>query len=314
MSNIAMFQTGGTTVPPVVSDSAKAGLQGTSSVGKKTGTESALSTWAGPYVTDMLAKGKAVSELPYEAYTGQLAAGQSVPQTQAFQGIANLTVPTQEMGAFTPQEFTSAEAASRINPFVQSALDPQIADMRRQAEIQRIENAGRLTRAGAYGGGRQAVMEGELSRGLLDRIARTRGEAQLQAYQDARTQFNLDQDRERAAQELVNTYGLSALQRQAELGQQQRDIEAQGIAADRAQFETERAHPYKMVQFQQQLLDELPLATQSHTYAQPSSLQNILSGASGVGSLLNSKTGLGSLLGKALPSIGGGISDWWDRL
>ena len=311
MSNIAMFQTGGATVEPKPATPAS-NLSG--SIGKETGRESALSTWAGPYVTDMLAKGKAVSELPYEAYTGQLAAGQSVPQTQAFQGVANLTVPTQEMGAFTPQEFTSAEAASRINPFVQSALDPQIADMRRQAEIQRIENAGRLTRAGAYGGGRQAVMEGELSRGLLDRIARTRGEAQLQAYQDARSQFNLDQDRERTAQELVNTYGLAALQRQAELGQQQRDIEAQGIAADRAQFETERAHPYKMVQFQQQLLDELPLATQSYTYAQPSSLQNILSGASGVGSLLNSKTGLGSLLGKALPSIGGGISDWWDSL
>ena len=311
MSNIAMFQTGGATVEPKPATPAS-NLSG--SIGKETGRESALSTWAGPYVTDMLAKGKAVSELPYEAYTGQLAAGQSVPQTQAFQGVANLTVPTQEMGAFTPQEFTSAEAASRINPFVQSALDPQIADMRRQAEIQRIENAGRLTRAGAYGGGRQAVMEGELSRGLLDRIARTRGEAQLQAYQDARTQFNVDQDRERTAQELVNTYGLAALQRQAELGQQQRDIEAQGIAADRAQFETERAHPYKMVQFQQQLLDELPLATQSYTYAQPSSLQNILSGASGVGSLLNSKTGLGSLLGKALPSIGGGISDWWDSL
>ena len=296
-----------TVVPPVVPASANTGLQGTSSVGKKTGQESALSTWVGPYVTDMLAKGKAVSELPYEAYTGQLAAGQSVPQTQAFQGVANLTVPTQEMGAFTPQEFTSAEAASRINPFVQSALDPQIADMRRQAEIQRIENAGRLTRAGAYGGGRQAVMEGELSRGLLDRIARTRGEAQLQAYQDARTQFNVDQDRERTAQELVNTYGLAALQRQAELGQQQRDIEAQGIAADRAQFETERAHPYKMVQFQQQLLDELPLATQSYTYAQPSALSNIYSGASGVGSLLN--TGLGSLVESAGSSVGGGLMD-----
>ena len=304
MSNIAMFQTGGTTVLPSVAPDP---MIGESSVGKKTGQESALSTWAGPYVTDMLAKGKAVSELPYEAYTGQLAAGQSVPQTQAFQGVANLVVPTQEMGAFTPREFTSAEAVSRINPFVQSALNPQIADMRRQAEIQRIENAGRLTRAGAYGGGRQAVMEGELSRGLLDRIARTRGEAQLQAYEDARSQFNLDQNRERAAQELVNTYGLAALQRQAELGQQQRDIEAQGIAADRAQFETERAHPYKMVQFQQQLLDKLPLQTQSYTYAQPSSLQNILSGASGVGSLLN--TGLGSLVGSAGSSIGGGLMD-----
>ena len=268
-------------------------------LGKQTGVESALSNWVGPYVTDMLGKGKAVSELPYEAYTGQLTAGQSAPQTQAFQGVANLTVPTQQMGAFTPQEFTSTEAASRINPFVQNALNPQIADMRRQAEIQRIENAGRLGQAGAYGGGRQAVMEGELSRGLLDRIARTRGEAQLQAYNDARQQFNTDQDRERDAQGITNTFGLAALQQQAALGQQQRDIEAQGIAADKAQFEEERDNPYKMVQYQQSLLDSLPLQTQNYSYAQPSALQNILSGASGSASLLSNLTG----------TAGGGIMD-----
>ena len=296
-----MVSTAANVIPPVVSTST--GLTGKSSVGQNTGRESALSNWVGPYVTDMLGKGKAVSELPYEAYTGPLTTGASDLQTQAFQGVANLAVPTQQMGAFTPQEFTSAEAASRINPFVQNALNPQIADMRRQAEIQRIANAGRLTQANAYGGGRQAVMEGELSRGLLDRIARTRGEAQLQAYQDARSQFNLDQDRERAAQGITNEYGLSALQRQAALGQQQRDIEAQGIAADRAQFEEERDNPYKMVTYQQQLLDGLPLKAQSYTYAQPSSLQNIMQGSAGYGNYLS------TLLGGGSGTTGGGIMD-----
>lgn len=53
-------------------------------LGKQTGVESALSNWVGPYVTDMLGKGKAVSELPYEAYTGQLTAGQSAPKHRHF--------------------------------------------------------------------------------------------------------------------------------------------------------------------------------------------------------------------------------------
>jgi len=260
-------------------------------VGQKTGTESALSTWVGPYVTDMLGRGAALADQPYEAYTGQLTAGESAPQTQAFQGIANLAVPTSEMGAFTPTEFTSEEAARRINPFIDTALDPQIADMRRQSEIQRIEEAGRLSRAGAYGAGRQAVMEAERNRGLLDRIARTRGQAQLQAYEDARKQFNIEQDRERQAQELVNRFGLDALTKQAGLGQQQRAIEAEGIAADRAQFEQEREYPYKMTQWQSSLLQNLPLKAQSYTYAQPSALANIMSGTSGVASLVNQLTG-----------------------
>ncbi len=45
-------------------------------VGKQTGTESALSTWAGPYVTDMLGRGQALGQMPYQAYTGPLTAGQ----------------------------------------------------------------------------------------------------------------------------------------------------------------------------------------------------------------------------------------------
>jgi len=280
-----------TTPPPTATTPTATSTAPTSIVGQKTGQESALSTWAGPYVTDMLGRGAALADQPYEAYTGQLTAGEAAPQTQAFQGIANLAVPTSEMGAFTPTEFTSAEAARRINPFIDTALDPQIADMRRQSEIQRIQEAGRLSQAGAYGAGRQAVMEAERNRGLLDRIARTRGQAQLQAYEDARSQFNVEQDRERQAQELVNRFGLDALTKQAGLGQQQRAIEAEGVAADRAQFEQEREYPYKMTQWQSSLLQNLPLETQSYTYAQPSALANIMSGTSGVASLVNQLTG-----------------------
>jgi len=260
-------------------------------VGQKTGTESSLSTWVGPYVTNMLGRAEALADQPYEAYTGQLTAGASTPQQKAFTGISGLTIPTEQMGAFNPAEFTSAEATKRMNPFIEASLNPQIADMRRQAELQRIEQAGRLGRAGAYGGGRQSVMEAELARGLLDRVARTRGQAQLQAYEDARKQFNIEQDRERQAQELVNRFGLESLMKQAELGKQQRAIEAEGIAADRAQFEQEREYPYKMEQWKSSLLQGLPLKTQSYTYAQPSGLANILTGSSGIASLVDQFTG-----------------------
>ena len=68
---------------------------------KQPGTESALSTYAGPYVTEMLGRGQALATQPYQAYMGPLTAGTSALQDQAFQGIANLTVPT-TMGGFYP--------------------------------------------------------------------------------------------------------------------------------------------------------------------------------------------------------------------
>jgi len=255
--------------------------------GAQLSTESALSNWAGPYVTDMLGKGQALSETPYQAYMGPLTAGASDLQNQAFQGIAGLAMPS-TMGGYTPQSFTAPGTAQQyMNPYLQQSLDPQLAEIRRQADITRLGDAGRLTKAGAYGGSRQAVMESEGNRNLATQLARTTGEGYNTAYDKAANQFNTEQGLGLNAQNLTNQYGLSALGKTAELGATQRGIESEGIAADMAQFNQERDFPYKQVQYQQSLLQGMPLATQSYTYQQPSTLSNVAGTAGGLGGLYN---------------------------
>jgi len=258
--------------------------------GKQTGSESSLSNWAGDYVTDMLGKGQALSNQPYQAYTGPLSAGQSTAQQAAFQGIGNLSVPTGQMGAagFQPQKFTAQAAQDYMNPYLQSALNPQIEEARRQAQITRLGDANRLTQAGAYGGSRQAIMESELNRSLGQNLANITGQGYQTAYDKAMQQFNTEQGAAQQAQNLTNQYGLQALQNQASLGAQERAIQAEGIAADIAQFEEERDFPYKQTQYQQSLLQGLPLAAQSYSYAKPSQLSELLGGSSGLMGLLQS--------------------------
>ena len=252
-------------------------------VGKQTGSESSLSSWAGPYVTEMLGRGQALASQPYQTYMGPLSAGQSAAQQAAFSGIAGLAVPTDQMGAFNPQSFTQQGVAQQyMSPYIQAAMEPQIAEARRQAEIQRMQDASRLTRAGAYGGSRQAIMESELNRNLLRNVADITGTGYQQAFTQGQQQFNTEQQQQRAAQELANTYGLQALARQAELGAQERAITSEGMMADRAQFEEERDFPYKQTQYMQSLLQGLPLAAQSYTYAEPSKLSTILGTLGGI--------------------------------
>ena len=253
--------------------------------GQQTGTESSLSNWAGDYVTNMLGKGQALSETPYQAYTGPLTAGASGLQNQAFQGVAGLTLPT-NMGGFTPQSFTSqGTAQTYMNPYLQASLDPQLNEARRQAEISRVADAGRLTKAGAYGGSRQAIMESELNRNLMSKQADITGQGYNTAYDKAMQQFNAEQGLGLQAQNLTNQYGLNALTKQAELGGVQRGIEGEGIAADYGQFKEERDYPYKQVQYQQSLLQGMPLAAQSYSYQEPSTLSTILGSAGGIKSL-----------------------------
>lgn len=56
--------------------------------------------------------------------------------------------------------------------------------------------------------------------------------------------------------------------------------------ADIAQFEEERDYPYKQLQFQNSLLQGLPIQTQSYNYTEPSSFQQAASGAGTVIDLL----------------------------
>lgn len=257
--------------------------------GKQTSTESTLSTWAGPYVTEMLGRGQAAASTPYQAYTGQLTAGPSELQTQAFQGLAGLTIPTGAQTAFTPGTFTAQTAQSYMNPYLMAALQPQIDEATRQAQIQNLANRSAATRAGAFGGGRGALMESEAQRNLQSQLGKITGEGYRSAYDKAAEQFNIEQQRQMGAAKQAQDYGLAALGAQAKGGELQRGIESEGITADIKQFEQERDYPYKQVQFMQSLLQNLPgVASANYGYQGASGLSETMGTMAGILSLLKS--------------------------
>lgn len=270
------------------------------------GTESSLSNWAGPYVTDMLGRGWALADTPYTAYQGELTAGESPLQQQAFSGLANLVAPTNTSagmenvvsglgnlsynpstfdsgfnytsgfapsdfssgftggGGFSPMSFDSGftapagytaatfnsgfnapadyaaatfnsgftapdafsaltnadveglryiapgeytpgefqggifdlqQAQHYMNPFLRTALDPHLEELQRRADIQRMQDAGRMTQAGAFGGSRQAILEAELNRNTIQEMSKVTGDAYRDAYDKAFQAFESDQSR-----------------------------------------------------------------------------------------------------------------------
>ena len=260
---------------PLADDSKTRGVGGDTTtvsdplIGEIAGRENSLSTWAGDYVTDMLGQGKALGNQAYQAYEGPLSAGTNAMQDQAFTGIGNLQAPT-GMGAFTPQTFGADQAQQYMNPYLMQSLNPQIDEARRQNEIDRVANAGRMTQAGSFGGSRQALMDMENTRNLQSNLADITGQGYASAYDRAQQQFNTEQGLGMQAQNASNQYGFDVLGRQEATGATQRGIESEGMKADYAQFAEERDYPYKQVQYMQSLLQGLPLAAQTTSYTQPS--------------------------------------------
>ena len=254
-----------------------------------TGQESNLSNWVGPYVTNMLGKGQALSEQPYQAYQGPLTAGPSPLQQTGFQNAANLATPTgigqaaETAGGIAGQKQTSSflapgAAQSYMNPYMQNVVDVQQKEAQRQADIASTARQGQQTQAGAFGGSRAAVMDAEAARNLALLQGQIQATGLQSAYDAATKQFNTEQNtglagvntQLQAAQAqgnlgaTQNAAGLANLNAQLTAGGTQQGIEQAGVTADQNAFNAERDNPYKMVQYQQSLLQGLPLAAQSY--------------------------------------------------
>ena len=177
-------------------------------------------------------------------------------------------------------------AAQYMNPYLQAALDPQLREARRQADISRVQDAARLTKAGAFGGSRQAIMESEGRRNLGQLQSDITAKGYADAFEKARAQFNEEERRRIAAEQADRRYGLDALSAMERAGARQRDIEQEGITADYLQFEKERKYPYEQLAFQQSLLSGLPLAARQQSYIQPSGATDLFGGIGGILGLL----------------------------
>lgn len=269
-----------------------------------TSTSSSLSPWAGDYVTNYLGKGQALAEAPYQAYGGPLTAGASDLQQQAFAGIGAAAQAGYAPTTYQSGTFGAEQAQQYMNPYLSAALNPQLAEMSRQAGITRAADAGRMTQAGAFGGSRQAIMESEGNRNLLEKQGQAIGTGYQTAYDKAVQQFNTEQDRRLGAEKSTEAsrqysadYGLKSLGEAASLGAVQRGIEGEGIAAEKQQFEEQRDYPLKMVQYQKDLLQGLPI-TSAATTANTTGVSQLTGGIADLMSLYKSLAGLGQTAAK----------------
>jgi hypothetical protein len=198
--------------------------------------------YAQPYVETMLGtaqqqvynyndQGEPTTMKPYTPYSqdpNAYIAGFSPMQQQAFQGAANMGVTPETgmaagmagaagMGALNTQynpmaaysqNFGQGAANYYMNPYQQNVTDIAKREAARQSGIQGTQQQAQATQAGAFGGGRDAIMRAERERNLGQQMSDIQAQGSNAAFTNAQQQFNADQARQMAAQ-------------QANIGQQQ---------------------------------------------------------------------------------------------
>jgi len=254
-----------------------------------TSSQSTLSDWAGGYVTDMLGKAQAISNQPYQVYQGPMTAGESGLQSNVFKGLGSLNFPSQlgqsfsSTGAYQLPNMNapsgsapagpSGIAAQYMNPYLQSVLNPQLDELRRQNDITNMNTNAKMTQAGGFGGGRQAIMNAENNRNMMQEMNKTVGQGYSNAYDKAMGQFNTEQGQAKTLADMMSTAGA-----------QQRGIEQEGITADYNEFLAQRDYPMKQTQYLQSMLQGLPISTVSTSPASQTGLGSLQSTLGTLGS------------------------------
>ena len=179
--------------------------------------------YAKPYVMSMLGAGQSQifnmgkdgnieSFKPYQAYSDNVNdyfAGASPMQQQAYSGAANLQLPGQyqagsqlagagglgslgiagQAGNAGNNYFGMATNADTVNqfmnPYLQNALNPALEESRRQYGMTGQQQQGNATRAGAFGGSREALMASENNRNMNSAMNQMIGTGYQNAYTDA---------------------------------------------------------------------------------------------------------------------------------
>ena len=132
-------------------------------------------------------------------------------QVAKAQGLGSLTA--NQMGpASTVATKSFAQPGSAdayMSPYMQSVVEIQKREAARQSGIQGTQQQAQAAQAGAFGGGRDAIMRAERERNLAQQMGDIQATGLQNAYQQAQAQFNAEQNAGLTAQQANQQAGLT---------------------------------------------------------------------------------------------------------
>ena len=270
------------------------------------------------YATGALgAAGKAVST-PYQSYadwakqrglSGDQVSAFTDLQKQAFTGAKNIgqdpysTAAAQGLQTAAGTTFGQPQAAQYMSPYIQNVLDSQKRDAARMSAMQGTQQQAQAAQAGAFGGGRDAIMRAERERNLALQQGDIQAAGMQNAYTNAQNQFNADQNRgiqgySQLGSQAQNLYGQTTgnLNLMNAYGTQQQQQGQNMIDAAQQNYAAEQNYPYKQIGFLSDIINKQPVSNLGSTMVAPS--PSSLSQLAGLGSVfygLNKKASGGQI-------------------
>ena len=257
-------------------------------------------------LADILSEAKKLYEARkqtgFQTFEGPRIAGFTPEEQAAMTGIAGLVGsgasyfdPATDLAKGLGEKFTADTAQSYMNPYQQAVVDVEKRKAREDFSQTMQDIGTKAVGAGGFGGSRQAILEGEATSDLGQRLSDIQSIGQKQAFDQARKAFEAQKARERLSGSALASLGqqapqqalkeLTALSGVGEAGrgmnQAQMDLAYQDFI-DRQKFPEQTLGTYQSTLYG---YPYQPFAKQTQGFSQPSSFQNLM-GIVGAGAKL----------------------------
>ncbi len=263
---------------------------------------------------------------PYSEYSGQTIADFTPDQLAAFQGVRGMQgrySPLRDLSAnlitTSSKDITSDDIQGYMSPYMQNVVDVEKRKALTDFDLLLNEVRDQAASSGAFGGDRQAVLEGQVFNDIATRLSDIQTKGLQSAYTDASAlALNQQQNRQRSGSLLSDLAGASQQQDLADLaaleqiGVTQQGQNQQGLSWDYNKWLSEQQYPYGQVEWLANILNPMvnltrgSYGTETQTSTQKSS-SSPLSTALGIASMVAAPfTGGASLMGAAGGAMGGG--------
>jgi hypothetical protein len=279
----------------------------------QTVTNTSIPEYARPYVETMLGQTQALTDInqnPYQTYGGQRIADFNPTQQRAFSNVQNMQTAPQlgqasglagaaglgSLGVgqqYARQATDPYSQQAYMSPYIQNALQPQLAEMSRQYGITGQQEKAQAVGKGAFGGTRQTLMQAENERNKNMAMNAAIGSGYQNAFQAAQQaqQFGagLNLQGYGQANQAAGTLGqlgqtqygqqMGINQAQQQVGAIQQAQAQQGLDTAYQDFLKQKNYPYQQLAFMSDMTRGIPLSQSSQAmYSAPPSAVSQLGG------------------------------------
>jgi len=297
-------------------------------------TNTNLPAYAQPYVEKLFGQAGALTDInqnPYQQYGGQRLADFTPMQQQAFNTIGGMQVSPQTQqatGLAGAAGLGSLGAGQNYNRMatdpgaIQAFMSPYQQNVTDYQKQQAVMDYGRqlpgtnaaAVNKGAFGGSRQAIVEGEGQRNLQNQLAGIQATGSQNAFQNAQQaqQFGANLGLQgmglanqsagllgqMGQQNYAQQMGINAAQQQA--GAQQQAFNQQGLTNQYQDFLNRQNYPYQQLGFMSDIIRGTPtggVTTAQKSEAAPSMFSQIAGSLGGLGSLAGAYNAFGKAEG-----------------